>query len=165
MDLILEDVERALRAELYYVALAVALSLPGVCAALEQMSGSTSGKDKSLYMDWYDRYLARTYPFMTALDCYSLRCGVVHQGKFGHDKMQYDRVVFTMPHSVGLHNNVLDDVLNLDVVRFCRDVLQAVRTWRQEKSSDLTVRRNLPRLVQFRPDGIEPYIVGLPVIA
>ncbi|GAB5447161.1 hypothetical protein [Gymnodinialimonas sp.] len=163
MDLILEDVERALDAKLFYVALSVALSLPGVCAALEQVDGSTSGQDKRLYMDWYDRYLAAGYPYLTALDCYSLRCGVIHQGRFGHGKMQYARVVFTIGDT--LHKNILNDALNLDISLFCRDVVAAVRQWEIDKSLNLTVRRNLPLLVKYRPEGMAPYVKGAPVIS
>jgi hypothetical protein len=163
METILAEIQRALNAKLYYLAVALSLTLPDICAALEAANGDTSG---SKYKNWYNRYLASTYRNITAEDCWSLRCGVLHQGRFGHGRMQYARVIFTIPgHGPRLHNNIMNDALNLDAVQFCQDVTNAVRTWYCEKSKDTNVVANLPNLMRYRTNGIEPYIVGMPVIS
>jgi hypothetical protein len=163
VDTILDEIEKAIKAEFYYLAVALALTLPDICAAMESSTGNTSGAQ---YKAWYDEWLAEKYPEMTGTDLYSLRCGVIHQGRFGHAKMQYSRVIFTMP-SAGfvLHRNIFNDALNLDAPRFCRDVVEAVRRWYSAKQNDPIVSRNLPRLLQFRANGLEPYFIDIPVIA
>lgn len=164
MDVILGDLERALGAGLYYVAIAVALSLPDVCAALESPNGETSA---AKYKAWYDKYVACKYPALTSSDCWSLRCGVLHQGRFGHPNSQYGRVLFTVPSAQRnvFHNNILNDALNLDAIIFCRDMIGSTRQWFTAARSDATVKANLPNLVQFRPKGLAPYMVGMPLIA
>lgn len=63
-------------------------------------------------------------------------------------------------------NGESDEVyLMLDAEDFSRTVMRQVRIWMVEKESDDTVEINLPRLVQFRPDGLPPNIAGVPLIA
>jgi len=165
MEMIFREIERALDAQLYYSAIAMAVTLPDVCAALEAGNGRTSAEK---YKAWYRANVGQAYGFLKDEDCYSLRCGVVHQGRFGGHGMQYGRVVFTMPipgRNILIHNNVMNDALNLDADRFCRDMIQSARTWFVAHQNDQHVQANLPNLVQLRPGGLAPYIVGLPVIA
>jgi hypothetical protein len=163
MEAITKEIQKAMDAGLYYLATMAALSLPDVCAALESPDGETSG---AKYKAWYDTWMASLYPEVTNLDLYSLRCGVVHQGRLGHSKMQYGRVLFTVPNRQGnvFHRNVINDALNLDAVTFCNDMVQCVARWYAAKKTDPNVLANLPRLVQLRPQGLAPYMVGMPLI-
>lgn len=45
-----------------------------------------------------------------------------------------------------------------------RDITTAGRAWLRSHSDDPTVERNLDRFVRRHPEGIAPYIEGLPVI-
>ena len=126
METITREIERALSAGLYYLALISTLSLPDICAALESSNGETSG---AKYQAWYATWLT-TYPEITGNDLYSLRCGVVHQGRLGHPKSQYSRILFTLPSTRAyLHQNIINDALNLDLETFCRDMIEAVLRW------------------------------------
>ncbi|EQD56665.1 hypothetical protein B1A_11430, partial [mine drainage metagenome] len=51
METILQEIERALDAHLYYLAVAMVLTLPDICAALASADGESSGQR---YRDWYD---------------------------------------------------------------------------------------------------------------
>jgi hypothetical protein len=164
MEAILSEIESALRAGLYYLALAIALSLPDVCAALESSDGTTSGPQ---YKAWYDRGMAPQYPRVTSTDMYSLRCGVIHQGRFGHDNLQYSRILFTLPNPQRnvFHNSVVNDALNLDACIFCRDIMANVSRWYDAQKNSATVRANLPRLLRLYPHGLAPYMVGISLIS
>ena len=163
METLLGEVERALAMRLYYLASLLTLQLPDVCAALESPDGKTKPE---LYKAWYRTWLAPKYNRITEDDIYCLRSGVIHQGRFGHPGSQFSRVFFTLPDPSRniFHNNVVGDALNLDLMIFCRDVIESVRTWHNAKKSDPTVQSNLQRLVQYYPNGMPPYIVGVPVI-
>ena len=56
-------------------------------------------------------------------------------------------------------------VLSLDAEYFCRDVVRNASHWYASKQNDRTVAANMPKLFQFRPQGLAPYIVGAPLIA
>ena len=118
MDPVLLEIDKAIGARLYYLAVVMALTLPDICAAVEAENGRTH-PDK--YKAWYRQHFAAYYPQLTDEDCYELRCGVVHQGRFGrrpdNPKLQYARVVFSLPSPIGgvVVSLVAENVLNLDV--------------------------------------------------
>lgn len=164
METILMEIERALDAELYYLATAMALTVPDICAALEDPNGESSGLK---YKAWYNENLAQLYTNITDADCWSLRCGVLHQGRCGHPNMQYGRILFAVPNIQGnvFHNNIMNDALNLDAEIFCRDVVHCARAWFKGKQFEPVVQNNMPNLVQYRAQGLAPYMVGFPLIA
>ena len=172
IDIILAEIEKALDVRLYYLAIVTALTLPGICAALETPGGDTTGHDKESYVKWYDAHLAKKFSFLTALDCYRLRCGGIHQGKFGHKNMRYDRAVFLLPNPTGRtvifqENNLIgvppNQVVAFSAEIFCRYIIKAVQTWFSANQSNKIVQENLEKLVQYR-NGYGA-ISGYPVIA
>ena len=164
METILNEIRRALDCRLYFLSITMALALIDICAALESPDGETT---KAKYIAWYEQWISPDYANLTGNDIYSLRCGVVHQGRFGHERMQYSRVVFTLPDGRGnvFHRNLMNDALNLDAGTFCEDILSAVTRWQQAHETDPIVQTNLLSLLTFHPNGLAPYFVGIPVIA
>lgn len=164
---IVDEVRRASKEGFYYLALTLALKLPDICAALQSPDGETSGRK---YKDWCKTYVLPKYPRLSASDVYYLRCGVLHQGRCGHPDMQYSRVVFTMPDAAfTVHNNIMGDALNLNVSIFCEDICKSVESWQGAIANDArlkaVVEANSSKLVTLHPNGLAPFIVGLPVIA
>jgi hypothetical protein len=139
------------------------LALPDICAALESPDGQASG---TRYKAWCDIYLMHRLPLLTSDDVYRLRCGVLHQGKFGHPRMQFSRVAFTLPDDRGnqQHLNIVNDVLWLDAITFGVVMYAAYNQWAAAKQNDPNVMRNFPHLVQLRPGGLPPF-QGLDCIA
>ena len=166
LEMALTEIEKAIAAGLIYIAVVMTLTLPDICAALED-ENAYSGRDE--YKKWYSDNLAYLFPSMSAADCYSLRCGVVHKGNLGLKSKgsQFSRVIFTVPNAQRnvWHNCVMNDALQFDAVMFCNDVISAVRSWYNVAKSNPTVVANLPNIIQLRPNGIAPYMVGIPLIA
>lgn len=163
MDNLIQELMNALKAKLWYAGLLMTLMLPDVCAALEAEDGLSSRKR---YKAWCERWLMKKYvTHLSADDLYYLRCGVAHQAKFDHDGIRYERIFFTLrPDGKFFHKNVLDGALNLDLVWFCKDVVESVQEWFAQKHNDPHVRAHLTNLVQFYPTGLEPYLKGVPAI-
>jgi len=159
MKVITREIEHALDAGLYYLALVSTLTLPDICSALEAPDGETSGP---LYKKWCGTWLesypfgpedfSYSYPKGIGEDLYYLRCGVVHQGRLGHHKSQYSRVLFTVPNTaqITLHLGEINDALNLDIMSFCHDMINATLRWYTAQQDNAHVKVNLPRLVQYR---------------
>lgn len=165
LELILQQVEAALEFHLYYLAIVLTLTLPNVCSGLMEPDGRSTGHH---YKAWYEANLASAFPLMSADTCYSLRCGLTHQGQMElaqRDK-SHKRVIFSFPDG---YDNViegrLDDALFFNAANFCETILERVRLWYQMAKDDPNVIKNMPNLVRFRPDGMSPYIKGMPVIA
>ncbi len=166
METILHELSRALQARAYYLAIMLALAIPDICSALESEDGRTH-PDK--YKAWYGKYLADKFSPLTADDCYSLRCGVLHQGRseMARKGKAYSRVLFTLPNPqmTFVHRNSFQGAFNLDAFKFCMDVALAAQDWFKEASKTENVKKNLPNLLQYRERGLAPYIVGIPLIA
>jgi hypothetical protein len=83
--------------------------------------------------------------------------------------MQYDRVIFTVPSRVRSHRDTFvvsgKVVLSLDAEFFCRDIMKQASRWYASRQGDQIIAANMPKLFQFRPQGLAPYIVGAPLIA
>lgn len=138
-----------------------------MCAALESENGQS---DPQRYKHWFNTFLQEKYESqLAAEDMYRLRCAVAHQGRFEHPGMKYERVFFTLrPGGMFFHKNELPgtikDGLNLDLFWFCKDVVESAEAWFEQKKNEPQVQKNLNRLVRFHPNGMLPYLEGVPAV-
>lgn len=164
---LLDQIDAAVRGRLYYVALFAALALPDICGALESEDGLAN---KARYVDWFNRYVAPRYTgsrgtTLTGEDAYYFRCSMLHQGRTQHASSGYSRILFVEPSSNVFHNNVLNDALNIDIRIFVADIINGVNAWLPTVQSSAFFQKNYDTFVRRYPDGIPPYIVGIPVIS
>lgn len=167
LGIILDDIERALEARLWYAALAVTLSLPDICSLLELPPEESWSKGWK-YAGWFDRNLKKYHPSFTGDDCYKLRGGVLHSGKMRRDEKRWNYIAFTTPDSpMRMHlcvacdnGRVEESALLLDVEHFCRDVMESVRNWFVANSANPTVQANLPNLLALRRDDLGRQMSG-----
>ena len=59
---------------------------------------------------------------------------------------------------------IAGDVLMMSVVPFCESVISAVGEWYQANKGNQFIQANLERLVRYRPEGVPPIFVNVPVI-
>jgi hypothetical protein len=164
MDRLFEEVLSAVDAGLFYLALFGALAMPDICAGIESADGQTN---ETKYTAWVDRWVAPKYRgTVTGEDCYGFRCSMLHQARARPHKGSYSRVMFLEPNRQGIvmHCNVINDALNLDIATFCRDLVDAARQWLPTVSETPEFNANLSSFMTRHPNGIAPYIVGMPVI-
>ena len=164
MNDLLQQTRSAIACQLYYLALNSALALPDICGALEAPDGQAT---RARYAAWFDKHVAPAYGGTLDGDaCYRFRCSMLHQGRTQHPKAKYARLVFIEPGARGhvLHNNVVNDALNIDVRVFCEDVVHAAELWLPSAINQPQVASNMDAFVRRYPDGLPPYILGVPVI-
>jgi hypothetical protein len=182
---ILAEIERALEAKLYYLALSVALSLPDICACLEFDPTQNKVGNVKTYSQWCDANMGNRFVNITGADLWYLRCGVVHAANFEHKKNRFDRIMFIGPGtSFDVHDlimtvnpdtvfggikmgdaRVAGQILVMDIVKFCNAIMDASRQWSISRADDPNVQGNLPYLIRYRPNGLPPFSIGLPTIA
>ena len=161
---LLEQIKKGLDNNLYYLSLFAALSLPDICGAINSENGKAS-KDK--YIQWFNKYVARKYQgFLDGEDCYYFRCSLLHQGSSQHPRSNYSRVLFVEPTATTIvsHCNILNNALNIDVRIFCNDIVEGVEEWLKEVEKTDRYKRNYSKFMRRYPDGLKPYIIGVPVI-
>lgn len=171
MQTLITQARQAAESQAYYLSLFAALALPDICAA---MSSSDGEAKRDRYIAWFDEYVAPMYsvglhhtPSFTGTDCYYYRCSMLHQGSSQHPRSSYSRILFIEPgvSTNVLHNNVLNDALNLDVRMFCHDICDGADHWLASAEGTPEYKANYERFMQRHANGLPPYIVGVPVIA
>jgi hypothetical protein len=92
---VLLEIERTMAAGLWYAAVALSLTLPDICASLEARPNARSDGQKARYKSWFNKNLAGKIG-LSADECWGLRSGVVHQGRYSNKDIRvYQRVAFT----------------------------------------------------------------------
>jgi hypothetical protein len=159
---LLQQIEGGLQANLYYLSLIAALSIPDMCAALSWPDGQTTG---ARYAEWFDQNVAPKYHGnLDGQTCYQFRCSLLHQGTTQHPMSKYSRIIFLEPSNNVFHNNVINDALNIDVRLFCRDIIASASAWLTANEHTPNYGNNYPKFIQRHAGGLPPYIVGIPVI-
>ena len=156
--------QQEVEANLYYLSLFVTLSMPDICGAIESKNGEASGKK---YEDWFNQYVAPKYNgVLSGADCYMFRCSLLHQGRSQHPKGNYSRIFFIEPSATTniFHNNIMNNALNIDVRIFCRDIIDGVSQWLLEVQGTESYKTNYDKFMRRYPNGLKPYIVGVPVV-
>jgi hypothetical protein len=162
---LLNQIKSGLDANLYFLALFASLSIPDICGALDSENGEAS---RQKYEKWFDTYIASKYNgFLTGRDCYYFRCSLLHQGTSQHKNSRHSRILFIEPLTTSniFHNNIMNDVLNIDVNIFCKDIIASAEEYlNQKENADLYIE-NYNKFIRRYPDGLSPYIKGIPVIS
>ena len=172
------EIEKALQARLYYLALISTLSLIDICSALESENGET---DKHKFMAWYEQHLGPHYKWLSKQDCYGLRCGLIHQGVMSHGvknskgnplpPSRWKRIGFLLTEGTGgeMREIATDDVYLTGLSEFCRDVLKRVTEWAVSARQNQIVHKNADKLLHLYPTGhgvcTTVVEVGIPVLA
>jgi hypothetical protein len=159
-----EQIKKALRVDLYILALSSALMIPDIAGAIDSDDGLAS---KKKYIKWYDTWVGSACKFMDGEICYQIRCSYLHQGTFNLGKGNYKRVIFLHPKVKGIymHCNVMNDALNLDIGRFCLDIIAGAEKWLLKVENTPLFKTNYDKFMRTYPNGLPPYIVGVPVIS
>ena len=165
---LLQQIELGLQANLYYLSLMAALSIPDMCAALSSTEGKTNG---TRYADWFDQNVAPKYSGnLDGQTCYRFRCSLLHEGRTQHSASPYTRIFFLEPgansnifhNCLFTHSNVT--ALNIDVRIFCYDMVNSAKTWLAANEGTAIFQTNFSKFIQRYGNGLSPYVVGTPVI-
>jgi hypothetical protein len=142
------------------------LSVPDICGAIDSEDGIAT-KDK--YVEWFNEYIGPQYSgVFDGEDCYRFRCSLLHQGSSQRPDARYSRILFIEPsvnNPVIAHKNILKNALNIDVRKFCLDIVKGARRWLDEVEDAERYRENYSRFMRRYPEGLPPYITGVPVIS
>lgn len=160
----LDQIEAALSGNIYLVALFASLAIPDICGAVDAADGIAT---KEKYIDWYNKNASHICCYLSGEDCYFFRCSLLHQGSSQHQASTYRRVLFVEPGKTTnvFHCNVLNDALNIDLRIFCTELVKSARTWVAKNENTDLFKKNMAKFMQRYPQGLPPYIVGIPVIS
>ncbi len=166
---IIDEMKNALRYNIDYAAILIALTIPEICMALTISKNTNVGK--KLYLKFIDDYC----DYRLGIDgetCYNLRCGLVHRGNASsHVNFPYDNVIFlpsssknTIVGGMKMHIEELS-ALQLSTKNFCEQMESGVLRWCVDFGQQQTVLAADKELLSPRENGVAPFVGGVPLIA
>lgn len=167
MDALLNQIETALQANLFYLSLFSALSIPDICGALNAPDGRATG---SRYRDWYSRYVTPRYDTLSAEEAYQFRCSALHQGSAEPDRPKdYERVIFLEPNQLSINVKRMSSngrtAIMIDLKRLIPSIIEGVRQFCAESKGSEPFDSNLAGFMRRYPDGLAPWSKAVPTIA
>jgi hypothetical protein len=168
---VLNDIQRAIDAKLYYPALLVALTVPEICEAL--LLDRKDFLKLKHYARFVDKYTTPATLGLDGVSCYRLRGGIVHRANLvGHPEFGATHVIFTIPESGSslhafsiTHTGSTARAAMFDLVKFCMTMKQAAEQWYEDNRSNPRVTESMGNIIRYCPLGVAPYCTGAPVIA
>jgi len=162
---LVDQMQQASDAGLYFAALTVALTLPDICGACASQNGQASG---SKYRAWLEQN-ADTFGPRDAQTLYEFRCSLLHQGSAQHRSGTRFAFIEPAPGAPQLHNmstDVAGEIVTwISVPRFVEEMATGVTRWLDAHGHTTLVQRNLERFVRRRPEGLPPHVRGAPVVS
>ena len=170
----MEAARQAAASDNWFAALAIALTLPDICGAVDDPGTNNS---KARYVTWWDRYMADHYrctpdedeewyePFtyLPGSEAYALRCAYLHSGTDDVDRngSVMKRIGFLgPPSSAHLGFDEQNRKLNVGLEQFVEWVCVGVETWLAQHQGDPIIEARLDGLVAIIPSAIR--LVGRP---
>jgi hypothetical protein len=140
MEDIIDSIVSSIKSGNWFAALFVAISLPDICGYLEDPAEK---RIQVRYERWFERYLLPRYQrvlfggirhtFLSPSDCFALRCAILHScdDTIAEQKARdiLDRFCFVKPSINLVHCNQAGRTLQLQVDRFCIEIIEGVRQW------------------------------------
>lgn len=166
MHQFVESIQISIASRNWLAALSTTLTVPDM-AGWAQFPELKSG---ARYKKWFNENLAEIYKrkipgfehtFLTAEDCWALRCSFLHSGQDDltgeSTKSQLERFVFSVTDSHCLHVN---GALLLNVRAFCTEIVAATEVWLDRCRTDEATMQRLASMLMVRtgPFNIAPGI-------
>lgn len=136
------SIRLSLKSNNWYSALTTALTLPDVCGRLDNPDENVSQR----YQRWFNQWMLNYYKhevgadrqeitFLSAGDCYALRCSYLHEGgvditqQRAREALSHFHFITPPPNNSTIHCNKFGNALQLQVDIFCNQMADAADKW------------------------------------
>jgi hypothetical protein len=179
MRTFIAQIRKTIELKLYYVALTSALSIPEIAGAMNTENGEAKGGG---YAAWFDKWVFPRFEENTGCKkstqlsgalCYGYRCAMLHQGRSQQTNSRrkssspYANIMFIEPgypnydmHYVLIGGKAL--LIQLD--KFVEEILCGCELWLDFVEGTEPFETNYKGFARRHPQGLQPYVNGVPVI-
>ena len=154
------SIKKSLQNENWHAALFLALAMPDICGKIENPESYIS---KPRYEKWFTENLTHLYRtticgnevvFMSAADCYALRCSMLHAGS---SRTEIQKAEETVKHfkftTLSIHRVKNGNVLALNVSQFCNGMCNAVELWEKKVSGNVNINTRTLSMLKIETSG------------
>lgn len=157
IDRLIDDMNKALDADAYMAALAIALILPDMCGKAEYPQYCKRKDSKKRYIKWFDEYLGQynkhinedgeKTPYLSGEIIYQLRCAYLHSGtpdidsediKEEINKLDQFILILAPKNDAEIYADLsIKKEYWLNIRKFCGDLELAVKAYYQDNKTKL----------------------------
>jgi hypothetical protein len=158
---------KAIEGDNLYAALCLALMIPDICGSLEDPG---PGKSQKRYERWFTtwalpKFQSGDHTYLTASDCYQLRCSLIHSGSGEINQNKRDILDYFafFDKSVGIHlllstGNRINGVeqpgyLQMRADLFSADMFKSADEWDLASMGDAKIRAEKDKLLVIHSSG------------
>lgn len=179
MEPILDQIRATFDCLIWYPVVSSVLMLPDACGAVEFWGEQKKPRDR--YIEWYNRWVWPDFkPGFINFDgsvVYKARNVMIHESTgFTRGSHGFDRILFMPPNDTGVsvefflsdnNGGVGEVAFQVTISGMMEAMDKGVRNWLVDVRDDPDKRREnaLANLIQYRPNGHDPHIVGIPIIS
>ncbi|GAA4878741.1 hypothetical protein [Ferrimonas pelagia] len=163
MDRFTSAVRKNIESKNWYGALFLALTMPDICGKLAYPEIEFAGQR---YKKWFDANLAEVNKanimgnevvFLTATDCWALRCSLLHQGTDNITDQRAQEIISKFEFTtMGMHRIKINSVLTLNVASFCEEICQSVENWFNSVSDDTDIQESISKIISIKTEPFSP---------
>ncbi|ENQ1529614.1 hypothetical protein ACEOHI_000872 [Vibrio parahaemolyticus] len=163
MDRFTSAVRKNIESENWYGALFLALTMPDICGKLAYPDVKYAGER---YKKWFDANLAEVNKtnimgkemiFLTATDCWALRCSLLHQGTDDITEQKAQEIISKFEFTtMRMHRIKTNSVLTLNVASFCEEICQSVERWFNSISDDPDIKGSIGKIISIKTESFSP---------
>ena len=138
MESFVKALELSLISKNWYSVLFLCLTLPDICGKVDYPDAGS----KQRTINWFKKYIEPSYTitscgsdrvFLSGADFYALRCALLHEGQDdistqrAREVLEKFKFVQPLHQGIHIHNNMLNNTLQLQVDQLGKDVLNGVK--------------------------------------
>ena len=156
-----DAIESSVQTQNWYAAIALTLTMPDICGALETPEAGNGVRYKRWFAAWMEPNYTTVLPkigrhvFLSAENCWGLRCSYLHAGngeiRPGKVKQVLESFHFIEPPPGNntIHLNQVGRALQLQTDIFCREMIAAVLAWQDTVKDDADIESRRQDLLQI----------------
>lgn len=162
MNHFIDALETSLDTQNWYSVLFISLTLPDICGKVDEPNETS----KKRTINWFNKYLKpiytsnigadrREHVFLSGSDFYALRCAYLHEGsdeitsQCAQDVLEKFKFIQPITNSFCIHRNQIGTTLQLQVDQFGKEILDALRKWTVDISSDYERVKKIDNLLKI----------------
>jgi hypothetical protein len=180
LEQILEQIRATFNSGIWYPVVTSLLILPDTCGAIEFWQKDIKPRDR--YAKWYDKWILPNFNSQrinfNGSTVYIVRNAMIHETTgFSRGKHGFDRIIFMPPNrnrikiNFGLmrmfnQDGVEEVAFEVNISMMLDAIELGVHNWLKDVRADPNKRRSdaIEKIIQYRPNGQLPYILGIPII-
>lgn len=148
MHIVTKSIGQAIMDENWFAALYMSLTLPGVCGSIEYSVDDESKK----YARWFDENLGAKYKgLLSGGDCFLLQQACLCKDLSHQHLTAIERFQFVFPKNnstLSSHMSMIDGILQLEIDKFCNDMVASFERWMDKVNDSIQVQRKLEHLTE-----------------